>query len=158
MRHVATQQRAGGFSLVEVLIVVVTVAIAVAISVPAIGSAQKKRATRVAANEFVELHGQARAAAVKYGRLVELHIDNSTSRLWIQADTADSGSPDTLGVVRDLGRRYIRVKSSNAMVCFDASGSASTRGSCGTGLNVIAFEAGSYVDTVRVTAAGNVLR
>ncbi len=151
--------RAGqGFSVVELLIVLVVGAIVMAIAAPQVARSQRRASVRTAADEFVATHGLARSMAIKYGRLSELHIDNATSRIWVQVDTGGTAAPDTIGAIRDLAKQKVRVKGTRSMICFDASGGSSSRGSCGSGLGVYEFASGGYVDTVRVTAGGNVLR
>jgi Tfp pilus assembly protein FimT len=149
---------AGGFSIIEIVIALVLGAIAIAVVTPRVSDAYRRYATRTIADEFASMHGFARSMATKYGRLSELHIDPSSGQFWVQVDTAGVGTADTIGVPRYPARSKVRVTSSRPMICFDASGAASSRGSCGSGMAVIVFSSGHHSDTVRVTAAGNVLR
>jgi Tfp pilus assembly protein FimT len=154
----AASATAGGFSIIEIVIALVVGAIAIAVVTPRVSDAYRRYTTRTTADDFVSTHGFARSMATKYGRLSELHIDPSTGRFWVQVDTAGTGVADTIGSPRYPAKKRVRVTSSRPMICFDASGAASSRGACGSGLAVIVFTSGHHADTIRITAAGNVLR
>jgi len=150
--------RDGGFSLADLLIALVLGSVLLAVAGPSLADLQRRTAVRTAADEFMATQLGARSAAIKYGRLAELHLDNSTARFWIQVDTAGSGTPDTIGTVRDMAKEGIQLNSSLPLICYDASGSATNRGSCAASLAMIEFAAYGHSDTVWVTAAGNALR
>ncbi|MGH7540161.1 MAG: pilus assembly FimT family protein [Gemmatimonadota bacterium] len=150
--------RERGYSLVDLLIVVVMGGVLVALAGPSVTQYQRRTAVRTTADQFMATQLLARSFAMKYGRLAQLHLDNSTSRYWVEVDTAGSGVPDTIGHVRDPARDGVQLTSSLPLICYDASGSASGRGACSTGMVVVAFAAHGYADTVWVTTAGNALR
>lgn len=151
-------RREGGFTLADLLIVLALGGVMLAIAAPSVAIFQRRASVRTAADQFMATQHLARASAIKYGRLAELHLDNATSRFWIEVDTAGSGSPDTIGAVRDLAAEGVQLTSNHALICYEASGSASSRGACSATMAVIEFAAHGHVDTVRVTVAGNALR
>ncbi|MFQ5689516.1 MAG: Tfp pilus assembly protein FimT/FimU [Gemmatimonadota bacterium] len=152
---------AGGFTLVEVLIAMVLMGIMMAIALPPLRSSQEWRVVHSAADEFAARHSMARAAAVRRGRLAELHIDAGTGRLWVEVDTsaARAGVMDTLGPVLDVADQFgVTVTSTRSRFCFDVRGLATQTSGCPPGDATVVFSRGSYADTVRTSVVGKVLR
>ncbi len=147
-----------GFSVLEMLAVLVLMAIVGVIVTPPVAQFAQRRNASTAADEFAGVHSLARSAAMKYGRLARLGLDPSKNRYWVEVDTSDTGPADTLRIVSDLTKRGVRLTTDKTLLCLDARGIATSRGSCGTGLATIVFSAQSHVDTVLVTVAGNVIR
>ncbi len=150
-----------GFSLLELLTTIVVVGLLLTVSVPLMGGALSKAKTRTAKREFVSAHSLARAAALRSRRTAELHIDAASGAFWIEIDTsrARTGAMDTLGMVRRIGRRGVRMTSNRSLVCFDHRGLATTRDKCEDGALTVTFR-GSQVglDSVITSSVGMTLR
>ncbi len=151
-----------GFTLVELLIVITILGAITAIALPQMLSMFQGRAVPNAADQFVAAHGFARATAIRYGRLAELHIDAGNNRYWVEIDTSGTGNRMKAG-----GYRYVSdnvgMTSNRSLVCFDQRGLPTARTTT-AGLTCQAadlrtiFSLGSRVDTVQTTALGKVLR
>ena len=150
-----------GFTIMELVIVLILAGIAIAIVSPSIGKAFRRTGVRAAVDQFSSTHSLARSAAVRYGRMSELHIDVTNGKFWVEVDTSSAGGVnDTVGVVKYLEPNGVTLTSptSTSLLCFDARGLPSTRNSCNQPNGTFIFTAGSKVDTVTITALGRVLR
>lgn len=148
-----------GFTVVELLVVLILAGIAIAIISPSLSRAFRRTGVRAAVDEFSSTHSLARSTAVRYGRLAELHIDAVGMAFWVEVDTSSGGGVrDTIGVVKYLDANDVTVQSNRALLCFDARGLPSTRGSCESADAQLIFTSGSRVDTVSITALGRILR
>ncbi len=151
-----------GFTLVELLIVITIIGAITAVALPKMVNMFHGRAVPNAADQFVAAHGFARATAIRYGRLAELHIDVSNNRYWVEIDTSGAGNRMKAG-----GYRYVSdnvgMTSNRSLVCFDQRGLPTARTTT-AGLTCqdadfrTIFSLGSRVDTVQTTALGKVLR
>lgn len=161
-RHPGIMRSSSGMTLIEVVIVLVIVGLIAAISVQSVGPSFRRSATRASSDQFITAHRLARATAVRYGRLAELHIEASTGRLWVEVDTSQAGVQDTIGT-RDLADGALSVSSNRTLLCFDARGLPTTRqttqGETCEGPDArLIFTVGDRADTVDITALGKVLR
>jgi type II secretion system protein H len=148
-----------GFTIVELIVVLILAGIAMAIISPSLSRAFRRTGVRAAVDEFASTHSLARSAAVRYGRLAELHIDAVGMAFWVEVDTSSAGGVrDTIGVVKYLNANDVAVQSNRALLCFDARGLPSTRGLCESADAQLIFTSGSRVDTVSITALGRILR
>jgi prepilin-type N-terminal cleavage/methylation domain-containing protein len=149
-----------GFTLVESIIVMSLLAVVAAIGAPKLSAALRRRITSVAADQFVASHSLARATAVRYGRIAQLHIDPAARRFWIDVDTsADAvGERATIWYARDISDAGLTMTSNRTLLCFDAGGLASTAGSCEPGDSQVIFAKSDKADTVTTTALGKVVR
>ena len=146
-----------GYTLMELMVVLVLTGLALAIVTPPMAEAVRRTQTQVAADEFITRHGLARAVAIRFGRLSEVHIDATNGRFWVEVDTSQAGGvKDTIGVVRRLDR--VTISSDRTLLCFDSRGLPSTRGSCESADATIVFYQESTTDTVKITALGKILR
>lgn len=152
--------RRSGFSLLEVIIVMFLVAVVAAMGVPRLSAALRRRTTSIAADQFTAAHSLARATAVRYGRVAQLHVDPAAKRIWVDADTSPNGIGQraTIWYVRDLSEAGLTMSSTRSLLCFDARGIASTAGSCEPGDATVIFSESDKADTVTTTALGKVLR
>lgn len=151
-----------GFTLIELLIVITIIGAMTAIGLPQMVKMFQGRAVPNAADQFVATHGFARATAIRWGRLAELHIDAGNNRYWVEIDTSGTGNRMKAG-----GYRYVSdnvgMTSNRSLVCFDQRGLPSTRTTtaglaCQAADLTAIFSLGSRVDTVQTTALGKVLR
>jgi type II secretion system protein H len=148
-----------GFTIVELIIVLVMAGVIMAVISPSLSRAFRRTGVRAAVDEFASTHSLARSAAVRYGRLAELHIDVAGSAFWVEVDTSSAGGVmDTVGVVKYQRGNDVTIESTRALLCFDARGLPTTRGACEAPDAQVIFASGSRVDTVTITALGRVLR
>jgi len=152
--------RRSGFSLLEVIIVMFLLAVVAAIGMPRLSAALRRRTTTIAADQFAAGHSLARATAMRYSRVAQLHIDATAKRFWVDADTSANGIGQraTIWYVRDLSETGLTMSSTRSLLCFDARGIASTAGSCEPGDAIVIFSESDKADTVTTTALGKVLR
>ncbi len=73
------EERRGGFSMIELLIVVMVGAILLGLVMPAFGSVQRRRSVQNARDAFVWLSMRAQSTAVERGLPVTLTLDPSTA-------------------------------------------------------------------------------
>lgn len=150
---------APGFSLVELLTVLGLLGLALAVVTPSMADLYRRRATQHAANEFITTHRLTRSAALRLGRVTELHIDPARGNFWIEADTGQGiGARDTLTSVRWVGVSGVSLSSDRTTLCFDLRGLPTARGACEAADAVVIFSQGDRSDTVRISALGKVLR
>lgn len=149
-----------GFTMIEAIIVVAVVAVLAATGGPHISAALQSRTSASAADQFVLVHSLARATALRYGRVAQLHVDAPTNRFWVDVDTSGGGSGQraTIGYVRNLTGDGLSMTSTRTLLCFDARGIPSTLGSCEPGDALVVFSDGQKADTITTTALGKVLR
>jgi type II secretion system protein H len=148
-----------GFTIAELLIVLVLAGIAMAIISPSLSRAFRRTGVRAAVDEFTSTHSLTRAAAVRYGRLAELHIDAADMKFWVEVDTSSAGGvKDTIGVVKYMEPNDVTITTNRDVLCFDARGLPTTRGDCDAPDATVIFSSGSRVDTVTITALGRTLR
>ncbi len=151
------RRRAKGFTLLEMLIVITVMGVIVAVSLPSMVTAFRQRATRGAVDRLAMAHGLARATAVRYGRVAELHIDAANGRFWVEVDTSGTGIRDTVGVLNDLGGQ-VTMSSTRTLLCFDLRGLTTTRDACEAGDVLVQFSLLGRTDTLQTTVLGKVLR
>ncbi|UCC81541.1 MAG: GspH/FimT family pseudopilin [Gemmatimonadota bacterium] len=148
-----------GFTIVELIIVLVMAGVIMAVISPSLSRAFRRTGVRAAVDEFSSTHSLARSAAVRFGRMAELHIDVDASAFWVEVDTSSAGGVmDTVGVVKYQQGNDVTIKSTRALLCFDARGLPTTRGACEAPDAEIVFSSGSRVDTITITALGRILR
>lgn len=151
--------RNAGFTLIEMMIVVVILGLVAVFALPKLAATFGKRSTRTAADQFVLAHSVARATAVRYGRVAELHIDAGNARFWVEVDTSQAGGVrDTVGPVNVLGEGAVTITSNRTLLCFDSRGLPTTRGACEVPSATVDFSLSGNVSTVNVSALGKVLR
>src|SRR5438045_9760274 len=92
-----------GFTLIETTITMFVLAVVAAIGAPRLSSVLRNRTTGNAADQFVSTHALARATAIRYGRVAQLHIDAGSQRFWIAVDTSATAvaHPAMIWYVRD---------------------------------------------------------
>jgi prepilin-type N-terminal cleavage/methylation domain-containing protein len=154
------QDRRRGFTLLEAIIVMVLFAVIAAMGVPKLSAALRRRTTQTAADQFATAHSLARATAVRYGRVAQLHIDASTRRFWVDVDTSANGFGQraTIWYVRDLTSPGLVMTSNRSLLCFDARGLPSTNAPCEAADAQIIFTALDKADTVTTASLGKILR
>ena len=154
------RNRRSGFTLLETIIVMSVLAVVAAMGAPKLSAALRSRTTAAAADQFVTAHSLARATAVRYGRIAQLHIDAPNSRFWVDVDTSANmiGQRATIWYVRDMTESGLSMSSTRSLLCFDARGIASIAGTCQAGDVKVVFSATGKADTVNTTVLGKVLR
>ena len=139
------------------LIVLTVMGIIVAVGMPSMVNAYRQRATRGAVDRLAMAHGLARATALRFGRVAELHIDAANGRFWIEVDTSGTGIRDTVGLMTDLGGQ-VTMTSTRSLLCFDSRGLTTTRNACESGDALVQFSMAGRTDTFQTTVLGKVLR
>jgi prepilin-type N-terminal cleavage/methylation domain-containing protein len=154
------ETRRRGFTIIETITVLTVVAIVAVTGGPQLSAALQRRTTSSAADQFVIAHSLSRSTAVRYARVAQLHIDAPGNRYWVDVDTSANGIGQraTIAYVRDANGSGLTMTSTRALLCFDASGMASTSGSCEPGDANVIFSDGAMADTVVTTALGKVIR
>jgi prepilin-type N-terminal cleavage/methylation domain-containing protein len=149
-----------GFTLVEAMMVVSIIAVVAATAGPRLSEALRRRTTASAADQFVLTHSLARSAAIRYGRVAQLHVDAAGGRFWVDVDTSANGigQRGTVAYVRDVNGDGLSMSSTRSLLCFDARGLASILGTCEPGDAKVIFTDGDRADTVTTTLLGKVLR
>ena len=149
-----------GFTIIEGVIAMTIISILAAIGGPHIAAALQSRTSGSAADQFVLVHSLARATALRYGRIAQLHIDPSNDKFWVDVDTSADGSNQrgVISNVRDVSGNGLTMTSSRTLLCFDARGIPSTLGTCQPGDAQVIFSDGPRADTIVTTALGKVLR
>ncbi len=151
------RRRGDGFTLIEMLIVLTVMGALVAILMPSMVTAFRQRATRGAVDRLAMTHSLARATAVRFGRVAELHIDAANGRFWVEVDTSGTGIRDTVGLLTDLGGQ-VTMTSDRSLLCFDSRGLTTTRNACESGDALVQFSLQGRTDTLQTTVLGKVLR
>ena len=130
-----TQNRQRGFTLLEIIITLFLLAIIAAMGAPRLSAALRRRTTQTAADQFVTAHSLARATAVRYGRVAQLHIDPTTTRFWVDVDTSANGVGQraTIWYERKLAQPGLAMSSNRGLLCFDARGLPLVLGACESG-------------------------
>lgn len=154
------QDRRRGFTLLEVIIVMALLAVIAGMGAPKLSAALRRRTTQTATDQFATAHSLARATAVRYGRVAQLHIDASTRRFWVDVDTSGNGMGQraTIWYVRDLTSTGLVMTSNRSLLCFDARGLPSTSAPCEAADAQIIFTALDKADTVTTASLGKILR
>ncbi len=151
------RRRGKGFTLVEMLIVLTVMGVIAAVALPSLATAYRQRATRGAVDRLAMAHSLARATAIRFGRVAELHIDAANSRFWVEVDTSGTGIRDTVGLINGPGGQ-VTMSSNRSLLCFDARGLTTTRGVCESGDVLVQFSLLGRTDTLQTTVLGKVLR
>jgi prepilin-type N-terminal cleavage/methylation domain-containing protein len=152
--------RRRGFTLLEVIIVLALLAVIAAMGAPRLSAALRRRTTQTAADQFATAHSLARATAVRYGRVAQLHIDAGTRRFWVDVDTSANniGQRATIWYTRDLTQPSLVMASNRSLLCFDARGLPLVLGACEAGDATVIFTMREKADTVTTAALGKILR
>ena len=148
-----------GFTLLELLIVLTIVGTVVVVTGPSLFEMLRGERTRSAVSQFVGAHSLARATAIRYGRVAELHIDVANARFWVEVDTSLAGGVmDTVRTVHNVGEGGLVMASNRSLLCFDFRGLATTAGACEAGSALVVFSVAGLADTVTATVVGKILR
>jgi Tfp pilus assembly protein FimT len=149
-----------GFTLIDLIITTGLVCVVTAIGAPELQDALRRRATQSAADQFATAHALARATALSYGRVAQLHIDPVAQRFWVEVDTSadDVGQRATIWYERKLADSGVQISTDRALLCFDARGLASDVDPCEPGDAQVVFKVLDAADTVRTTVLGKILR
>lgn len=149
--------RTRGFTLIELMFVMSLLGVILVLASPSFMIVYRQLVTRAAVGRFVVVHGLARSAALRHGRVSELHIDPADARFWVEVDTSGTGIRDTVGLMHRL-REGVVMASTRALLCFDARGLTTTRGPCEPGDVTVQFEVAGHSQQVRTTVLGKVVR
>src|ERR1041384_728223 len=124
-----------GITYMELMGVCVVIGILILIIIPRIDVSLRAARRHAAASQFATAHDMARAAAVRYGRVAEFHIDAANGVYYAAVDTTlnGTGTKDTVGLVHRLPASDMTTTSTRTLVCFDRRGLASTPRSCPAG-------------------------
>jgi type IV fimbrial biogenesis protein FimT len=149
-----------GFTLIEIILTLSLLAIVVAMGTPRLTEALRSRTTAAAADQFVSAHSLARATALRYGRVAQLHMNPGSRRFWVEVDTSGNGLGQraTVWYARDLAESGVVMTSDRSLLCFDARGLATPIGACEDGNVTVTFTLANHADTVRSAALGKILR
>jgi len=155
-----TQNRQRGFTLYEIIIVLFLLASVAAMGVPKLSAELRRRTTQTAVDQLAQAHSLARATAIRYGRVAQLHLDPGTTRFWVDVDTSANGVGQraTVWYVRNLAQAGLVMTSNRSLLCFDARGISLVGGACEAGDATVIFTALDRADTLRTAALGKILR
>lgn len=155
-----TQDRRRGLTLLEVIIVLALLAVVAAMGAPKLSAELRRRTTQLAVDQLATAHSLARATAVRYGRVAQLHIDASNTRFWVDVDTSANGVGQraTMWYVRNLAQSGLVMSSNRSLLCFDSRGMPLVAGACEAGDATVIFTAQDRADTLRTAALGKILR
>ena len=148
----------GGFTLIEIFIAMVIIGVSLAVAMPRLVQNYNARATSTAADNFARAHELARATAVRFGRIGEIHIDAANARWFVDVDTSGRGQSGLIGYVRNYQSPGVTMTSTDTLLCFDMRGLRSQRGLCQPGAATIRFSRESRVDSLQITPLGKILR
>ncbi|HJP58924.1 MAG TPA: GspH/FimT family pseudopilin [Gemmatimonadaceae bacterium] len=153
------QDRRRGFTLLEVIIVLALLAVVAAMGAPRLSAALRRRTTQTAVDQLATAQSLARATAIRYGRVAQLHIDASTKRFWVDVDTSANnvGQRATIWYTRGL-TGLSSMSSNRSLLCYDARGLPLVLGACESGDATVIFTALEKADTLRTAALGKILR
>lgn len=151
--------RQSGFTLLEVIITLFLLAIVAAMGAPRLSAALRRRTTQTAVDQLATAHSLARATAVRYGRVAQLHIDPSAKKFWVDVDTSANGVGQraTVWYTRNLDG-LSSMSSNRSLLCFDARGLPLVLGACESGDAIVVFKVQDNADTLRTAALGKILR
>ncbi len=148
-----------GFTLLELMIVLTIFGVLVAVMTPTLFDMLRAERTRSAVSQFVGAHSLARATAIRYGRVAELHIDVANARFWVEVDTSLAGGVmDTVRTVRNVGEGGVVMTSNRSLLCFDGRGLATMVGACEAGSALVVFLVAGLADTVTASVLGKIVR
>lgn len=149
-----------GFTAIDVVVTTGLLGVVTAFGAPELQDALRRRTIQSAADQFTTAHSLARATAIRYGRVAQLHIDPAARRFWVEVDTSanDVGQRATVWYDRTLTDPGVQVSSDRTLLCFDARGLALDINPCEAGDAQVVFTALQASDTVRTTVLGKVLR
>src|SRR5881409_3702057 len=90
-----------GITYMELMAVCVVIGMLILIIVPRIDVSLRAARRHAAAAQFATAHDMARAAAARYGRVAEFHIDAANGLYYVSVDTTlnGTGTKDTVGMV-----------------------------------------------------------
>ena len=129
-----------------------------AIATPPIAKAFHNTATHSAADEFLTTHALAKSFAIRFGRTAELHIDASKGEFYVKVDTAGTGNPVRVSLIKDMAKYKVTMASTRSVICFDARGLPTTRGVCEAADATLTFTSGDDTEELSITALGRILR
>ena len=147
-----------GVSIVEILFVILALSILASIALPDVQNGLSRTSVNNSAATFNSRVGLARSSAVRMGS-ARLIVDTLANRYWVEADTSGAGDFSLVSTAVDLSDDRVNMQADFAALCFDGRGLGSSVSSgCASGPSTIVFSRGSFVDSVRVTSIGKVLR
>lgn len=154
------QDRRRGFTLLEVIIVLALLAVVAAMGAPKLSAELRRRTTQTAIDQLATAHSLARATAIRYGRVAQLHIDASNTKFWVDVDTSANGIGQraTVWYARNLAQSGLVMTSNRSLLCFDSRGLPLVVGACESGDAQVIFKALDRADTLRTAALGKILR
>jgi prepilin-type N-terminal cleavage/methylation domain-containing protein len=149
-----------GFTLLEIIITMSLLAVITAMGAPRLSAALRRRTTQVAADQFATAHSLARATAVRYGRVAQLHIDAGNRNFWVDVDTSGAGTGQraTIWYSHKIPDTGVVMSSNRALLCFDARGLPWTTAPCEAGNVQVIFTKLDKADTLRTASLGKILR
>ena len=149
-----------GVTVIDVIVTTGLVGVVTTFGAPELQEALRRRMVQSAADQFTTAHSLARATAIRYGRVAQLHVDPAARRFWIEVDTSadDIGQRATIWYERTLADPGVQMASDRSVLCFDARGLAYDVDPCQSGDSQLVFSAIDAADTVRTTVLGKVLR
>jgi Tfp pilus assembly protein FimT len=159
-QQMLSQFRRRGFTIIDVIVTTGLIGVITTFGAPELQDALRRRTVQAASDQFTTAHSLARATAIRYGRVAQLHIDPSARRFWIEADTSADGVGQraTIWYERTLSDPAVVMSSDRSVLCFDALGLAYDVDPCQSGDAQVVFSTIDAADTVRTTVLGKVLR
>ena len=147
-----TRQHA--FSLIELMIAVLIVAVMLTVGTSSLMALRRNASSRGALDQYVALHANARATAVRMGRTARLRADPAARRIWV--DVPGTTFTGTATYFQD----GVRFTTDRTILCFDARGLAIKIDAltCEPPNATVVFSHANRSDTLRITMLGRVMR
>jgi prepilin-type N-terminal cleavage/methylation domain-containing protein len=150
--------RRNGFSLLELIVTLAVAGLIATVSIPTVSAQLRDSKRRLAVRQFVSTQSLAKATAIAYRRVAELHIDEENGQLWIEVDTSQAGGvKDTVGAIIRIPQG-VEINSNRDLVCFDPRGLPTDRGNCDRLPLKVEFKTEKWKTNVETTKLGKVLR
>lgn len=151
--------RRSGFTMIEMTFVLILIGVMAGAVMPPLMRWQRNMALASSMDRFERLHELTRITAIREGRIAELHIDETNRQMWVEVDTTNAGSADTIAVIRDF-EEAVSFDANRAVLCFDGRGLPTSVGACDAANATIAFSLApdGQSDTTRITLLGKIVR
>ncbi len=147
---------AGGFTVIEMLMVIVVAGIMMAVAIPFLRYTSQKTAVHGAADEISRLYATARATSIQRGKLAWLILNPTSNTALVVANKVNAVGIDTIVTPDNLNTRYsITFTASSDSLVFTPRGVGAT---VATTTVILSSTAGGSVDTVSIYPTGKIVR
>lgn len=151
--------RRSGFTMIEMTFVLILIGVMAGAVMPPLMRWQRNMALASSMDRFERLHELTRITAIREGRIAELHLDAANRQMWVEVDTSNAGSADTVAVIQEF-EDAVSFRANRSVLCFDGRGLPTTVGACDAPDATVAFwlEPDGQLDSTRITLLGKIVR